>query len=78
VLLPNGIGCIEAEQSGGLWGFSTGESDADENDIPNALLAELGQYVFGPEPDGENQFHSRYKDSNWHSKTWNLLPGSPS
>jgi hypothetical protein len=56
------------------WGFSTGDSDPDENDTNDILMAEVGEYTFGPRTEEEYEFWRRYAEGNWHAKSWELLP----
>jgi hypothetical protein len=51
----------------------TGDSDLDDRDKIDVIMAKLEEYIFGLPTEEENKFASRYAEPNWHAKTWQLL-----
>ena len=61
-------------RAGGGASFSDGDSGGSGGEGPRTLLAGLGQYTEGPAREEEQSFESRFSDSNWDAKSWQLLP----
>jgi hypothetical protein len=38
-------------------------------------MAELGEYIVGPQIEEKSKFTNIYAEPNWHAKTWRFLPG---
>jgi hypothetical protein len=55
-------------------GLSTGDSESDIAVSSMVVMAEVGQYCFGPLNKKESSFANRYTDMYWHVRNWTLLP----
>jgi hypothetical protein len=57
--------------------FSTGDSDYASDSKMVSIIAEVGDYCFGPLTERESVFAKRYEEQFWHARSWQLLPRNP-
>ena len=75
LLEVDAMGMGGSTYDGNACSYSSGDFEPEEKQVPAAvLLAEMLEYVYGPKTKEETEFEETYSNTNWHAKSWCLLP----